>query len=111
MSFKGTGNQKDLTSSLKEWSDWKEAKKLYEQQRYDDAIQELRAHSKEDASYYYNLGTLYYWTKKPAPALAHLEKANYLLPHDPDIQYNLSRIREQVGQIIGTEQLDPASTS
>jgi hypothetical protein len=85
-------------------------KSAFDSGNFDEALRQLTANSSDDAPYYYNLGTTYLKLGKPGMALAYLEKANHLQPHDISIQQNLQISRTQVGQAIGTEKMDPAST-
>src|SRR5205807_615311 len=66
--------------------------------------------SKDDSAYFYNLGTASFRSGKIGAAVAYLEKANRLEPHDPATQHNLQIAREALGQAIGRSHLDPAST-
>jgi tetratricopeptide (TPR) repeat protein len=92
------------------WSRWGTAKTFYDQKDYSAALQELLKDPGGDFTYFYNLGTLYTLVGKPGLAVAYLEKANRLHPHDPDIQYNLSLSRAHLSESIGPTHLDPAST-
>jgi tetratricopeptide (TPR) repeat protein len=92
------------------WSDWQEAKNFYEAGDYEAALQVFKAHPREGSSYYFNLGTLYSRLHRWGEAIAHLEKANKLHPHDPDIQFNLAFVRNELSQQLGSEKLDPASS-
>ena len=95
---------------IESWAEWQTAKGFYDAGKYEDALKELQAQVRDSASYYYNLGTLYYRMGNFGSSLAYLEKANRMKPHDTDIQYNLSVARSALGQVIGSEKLDPAST-
>ena len=92
------------------WDDWQEAKTNYDTQKFQEALKAFQEHPKNDASYHYNLGAVYYRLGKMGAALGHFEKANRMSPHDPDIQYNLSLVKNQLSRSIGAEKLDPAST-
>jgi hypothetical protein len=85
-------------------------KSAFDSGNYDEALRQLMANPSDDAPYYYNLGTTYLKLGKPGLALAYLEKANHLQPHDIGIQQNLQLARTSLGQAIGTEKMDPAST-
>lgn len=87
------------------WPQWQEARVLYDTGKYDEALAALRAAPSEDASFYYNLGTIYQKLGQLGPAVAHLEKANRLRPHDPDIQYNLKLAKDALGRLIGPDKL------
>jgi tetratricopeptide (TPR) repeat protein len=96
-----------------QWKDWQQAKNLYDSEKFQDAALELQknAHlSHDSASYYFNLGTIYYRLGRLGEAVGYLEKANRTSPHDPDIQYNLNLIQNALGRVIGAEKLDPSST-
>lgn len=81
---------------------------LYSQGKIEEALKFLQEHPDTDTSYYYNLGTLHLKLNHTGQALAYLEKAHHLRPHDPDILYNLSEARSQF--IKNTSQdLDPSS--
>jgi tetratricopeptide (TPR) repeat protein len=92
------------------WAEWQNAKKHYEAGNLEDALQELQSRSREDAHYFYNVGTIYYRLGKTGLAVAYLEKANRINPHEPDIQFNLAMARSTLANFIGTDRLDPAST-
>jgi tetratricopeptide (TPR) repeat protein len=91
-------------------SDWQEAKSLYEAGKFDEALQAFQTHPNDTAQYFHNLGTVYYRVGQPGRALAYLEKANSLKPHDPETQHNLHLAQAAVGQLIGEARLDAAST-
>ena len=93
-----------------DFSEWNQAKQLHDTQHFDEALKELQTHPQDNASYYYNVGTLFLQLKKPSKAIAYLEKAYRLQPHDPEIQANLALAKEEVGFILGSDQLDPASS-
>ncbi len=97
-------------SSEKDWGEWLRAKSSYDSQKYEDALEVFKEHPKDDASYHYNLGTVYFKLGKFGASLAHLEKANRMHPHDSDIQHNLSLVRNRLTQLMGADKLDPAST-
>lgn len=92
------------------WGDWQEAKAHYDSQRFEEALKAFQEHPQENAAYHYNLGAVYYRLNKSGASLAHLEKANRMLPRDPDIQYNLSLVRNTLNQSLGADKLDPASS-
>src|SRR4051794_33076803 len=106
----GSNNYAVAGPSETNWKDWKQAKDLYDSQKFQDAVLEFEKHSQEDASYFFNLGTSYYRLDRLGEAVGYLEKANRTSPHDPDIQYNLSLIQTALGRSIGPEKLDPSST-
>lgn len=92
------------------WGDWLEAKNLYDQKQYSQALAYLQAHPHESSSFYYNLGTVAYRMGLLGRAVAYLEKGNRIGSHDPDVQYNLSVVRLALTQQLGAEFLDPSST-
>ncbi|MGK5082228.1 SH3 domain-containing protein [Bdellovibrionota bacterium FG-1] len=93
------------------WAEWQEAKTFYDSGNYDEALHSLRSHSAESAPYFYNLGTVFFQLKQPGSALAYLEKANRISPHDPQIQSNLQLAQATLGRLIGIDRLDPASSA
>jgi Flp pilus assembly protein TadD len=98
------------SSNLEHWSDWENAKNSYDAQKFQEALHELQKHPKNDANYFYDVGTIYYRIGKLGEAVAYLEKANRLRPHDPDIQHNITIVRSALGRSIGPEKVDPASS-
>jgi len=93
------------------WGDWAEAQGFYKSHEFDRALEVFKSHPREgDSTYFYNLGTTYYHLNQPGLALAYLEKANRLSPHDPDTQYNLNQARLLLEKRIAQNQLDPASS-
>jgi len=89
---------------------WQEAQSFYEQGKFEEALKLLQANPSESGSYYYNLGSVYLKNSKAGPAVAYLEKANRLSPHDPSIQQNLRIAKTQLAQTLGADHIDPAST-
>lgn len=89
---------------------WSEVNQLVKAGKFDEAYQLLRSRPEASGTYYYDLGTLASRLGQTGPAVAYLEKANRILPHDPDIQHNLNIARDTLGGVIGTDRLDPAST-
>jgi hypothetical protein len=85
-------------------------KSAFDSGAYGEALQQLQSNPSDDATYYYNLGTTFLKLGKPGQAVAYLEKANRLEPHDVSIQQNLKISRTTLGHSMGTEKLDPAST-
>jgi hypothetical protein len=90
-------------------------KQLESAGRFKDAIEVLKSAPTYDATYFYNLGILHGKSGTPGLAVAYLEKANHLKPHDPEIQRNLNIARKglqehlnHAGAGIG---IDTASTS
>jgi tetratricopeptide (TPR) repeat protein len=96
--------------NLTQWGEWETAKNLYDSQRFQETLDALHAKPLDNANYYYNLGTVYYKLTQLGPAIANLEKANRLRLHDSDIKYNLAIAKAVLGQAIGPDKLDPAST-
>jgi hypothetical protein len=93
------------------WGEWSQAKSRFDSKQWQEAIAELLAHPRPlESSYHHNLGTTYLYSGEVAPAVAHLEKANRLRPHQPDIQNNLNLARQRLGEKMGQDRLDPASS-
>ena len=97
------------SENVAQWGAWEAAKNLYDSQKFQDSLIALQGKPLDNANYYYNLGTSYYKLTQIGPAIAYLEKANRLRPHDSDTRYNLSIARAALGQTIGVDKLDPAS--
>lgn len=89
---------------------WPAANQLAKAGKLDEAYQELLTHPQPGAVYYYDLGTLASRLGYLGPAVAYLEMADRMQPHDPDIQHNLEIARDTLGRTIGTDHLDPASS-
>jgi len=84
--------------------------------KYKEAIALLQQHPTYDANYFFNLGILYGKDQQPGLAVAYLEKASHLRPHDPEILKNLKIAQPQLKQqLIATKaqvtELDGASNS
>lgn len=92
------------------WSQWQDARTLYEQGKFEDAFKALSAQPSTDAFYFYNLGTIAYRLGRTGAALGYFEKANRLKSHDPDIRHNLEAVKADLSRTLGTEKLDPASS-
>lgn len=92
------------------WKEWQEAQTFFQSKKYKDALDELNKHPKENAAYYYNIGTIYFYLNQIGLSVAYLEKANTLQLHDADIQYNLSVSRLALEKQIGAAKVDPASS-
>jgi Flp pilus assembly protein TadD len=92
------------------WGSWEEAKTLFDSGKYEAALEVMQKHPSEEASFFYNLGTIYNKIGRVGTGVAYLEKANRLEPHDPAIQRNLQLARTELGRLIGHDRLDPAST-
>lgn len=93
-----------------DWSEWQQAKEFYDAGKYNEALQEFRAHPSESAHYFHNVGTIHFRLGQPGPAVAYLSKANLLQPHDPEIQRNLQLARSALSRLIGQDHVDPASS-
>ncbi|MGE0614266.1 MAG: SH3 domain-containing protein [Bacteriovoracia bacterium] len=92
------------------WGAWENARASYDAGKYEDALQELRAHPAPEAGYYFNVGNVLFRLGRFGEALAYFEKADFVKPHDADISHNLSSARSAVSQVLGKSQLDPASS-
>jgi tetratricopeptide (TPR) repeat protein len=99
-----------LSALAQEGEAWQESKVLFDAGKIEEALQKIKAHPSESASYYYNVGTLLFRSGLNGPAVAHLEKAYRLSPSDPQIRHNLEIARNSLIRLIGAEKLDPAST-
>lgn len=77
--------------------------------RLDAAVQSYLAAPADTPTYYYNLGTLYLRLQNFGKAVAYLEKAQSLSPHDTDIQFNLKAAQVALGHRIGPDHLDLSS--
>ena len=69
-----------------------EGNKLYQQEKYQEAIDnylKVEKQGKQSADLYYNLANAYYKSNKVAPAIYYYEKALQLAPNNKDIQVNL----------------------
>jgi tetratricopeptide (TPR) repeat protein len=87
-----------------------QAQALYAAGKYEEALRLWEISPPDTAAGHYNLGTTYFRLGKYGLALAHLEKADALRPHDPAIRTNLELARAQAARLIGSDKLDPAST-
>ncbi len=74
-----------------------------------EEIAAARESAPQDATYFYNLGTLLLRSGQIGPSVAYLEKARGLNPIDPAISKNLDAGRASLGQVLGEGRLDPAS--
>jgi hypothetical protein len=80
--------------------------------RYKEAVEALMQAPTYDATYFFNLGVLHGKMNQAGLAVAFLEKANRMKPHDPEIQRNLKHARSSLQGILGSESaMDSASTS
>jgi hypothetical protein len=93
-----------------DWGAWQDVKLLAEQGKTEEAILTLRSHPQESSAYFFNLGTLLLTANRTGEALANLEKANRLRPHDPEIQSHLRIAKETLKSVLGAEKQDPASS-
>jgi tetratricopeptide (TPR) repeat protein len=93
-----------------EWSDWQQAKSLFEAGKYEEALHEFHSHPADSAQYFYNIGTTHLKLGQPGQAVAYLGKSNHLRAHDPDTQRNLQIAQSALGRLIGADHLDPASS-
>lgn len=70
-----------------------EGNKLYQQEKYNEAIDhylQIEPQGKISMAVYYNLGNAYYRLNKIAPAIYYYEKALQLAPDNKDITVNLA---------------------
>lgn len=70
-----------------------EGNKLYQQEKYNEAISkylQIEEQEEQSAAVYYNLGNAYYRTNKIAASIYYYEKALQLAPNDKDIKVNLA---------------------
>ena len=70
-----------------------EGNKLYQQQKYNEAIvqyQKIEKLDKHAIDVYYNLANAYYKLNKVAPSIYYYEKALQLSPNNQDVKVNLS---------------------
>ena len=94
-----------------QWSEWEAAREFFKNREYAKALAEFQEHPRDsDPYYHYNLGTTYYHLNQLGPALAHLEKANQLSPHQSDILFNLNQTRLLLEKQMSPGLLDPTST-
>lgn len=71
---------------------------LYDQGRYNEALELLQKNGLKTAADYYNAGNALYRTGKIGQALAYFEKAHVLAPRNGDIKYNMNLARETLGK-------------
>lgn len=83
--------------------------------RFKEAVDLLKQSPTYDGVYFYNLGVLHGKLGQAGPAVAYLEKANSLRPHDPEVQRNLTLARDALRNALAGMNsetgLDSASTS
>jgi tetratricopeptide (TPR) repeat protein len=87
-----------------------DAQALLSAGKVDDALHLLQSQPGDDASYHFNLGTLFYRAAKYGEAIAHLEKAHHLAPGDADTAHHLELAQAALGQKAGERSFDPASS-
>ena len=80
-----------------------------------EAVEALKQNPNYDATYFYNLGVLHGKLGQSGLAVAYLEKANQLKPHDPEILRNLRFAQKSLGDHLANMaseiSIDSASTS
>lgn len=69
------------------WAD--DARSLYDQGKYAEALQQLEQSGMKTATDFYNAGNCYFKLGKFGQALSYYEKALSLSPGDADIRYNI----------------------
>lgn len=82
---------------------FKQGVELYGQKKYEDALQAFLSIEKEGRSgfeLYYNIGNCYYRLQKPGWAIYYYEKARQINPTDPDLEYNINLVSDQIPGII-----------
>lgn len=72
------------------------ARSLYDQGKYQEALEVLNKSGLSTASDYYNAGNVYFRLGKVGQALAYYEKANALSPNVPDIRFNLNLAKDSL---------------
>jgi tetratricopeptide (TPR) repeat protein len=80
-------------------TEWKQFQTLYGQGKYQEGLSvllTLASQFHDDPTYYYNLGTTYLQVNQLGLALAYLEKANRLWPHQTHIQSNLLEVQKKL---------------
>ena len=85
---------------------WSTFKKHYDQHEYSQALTLLLENPSPQASYHYNLASVYFRLGKLPYALAHFEKAKRLHP-DADTEYNLQWVRTQLSHEDTSSFLEP----
>lgn len=68
------------------------ANKLYQQEKYLEALQayqEIEKQDMESVALYFNMANVYYRSNQVAPAIYYYEKALKLAPNDKDVLFNL----------------------
>ena len=100
----------DLAGQLAASGDFEPIQAAFKSGKLDEALRQLESRPRDDAPYYYNLGTVSLKMGKLGKATAYLEKANRIQPHDIAIQQNLQLSKSALSQAIGPEKMDPASS-
>ena len=72
------------------------ARSLYDQGKYQEALEVLQKEGLSTAADYYNAGNVYFRIGKQGQALAYYEKANALSPGSSDIRFNLQLTKESL---------------
>lgn len=89
---------------------WAAARKAYDAGNFEEALQKFRAHPLVHASYYYNLGNVYYRQGQFGIALAHFDRALQLDPLDSDARHNQELTLDALKRTSGRTDWDPASS-
>ena len=80
-----------------------------------EAVEALKQDPSYDATYFYNLGILHGKLGQSGLAVAYLEKANQLKPHDPEVLKNLrfaqKSLSDHLAQSASEISIDSASTA
>jgi tetratricopeptide (TPR) repeat protein len=108
--FSGSIAMSSTPEKSSSWGEWQQAKANFDTRQYEAAFQEVKNHPRNESNYFYNLGTLQYHLGNKGLAVAYLEKANRLESYEPSTQFNLAIARSALKDMIGVDQLDPAST-
>lgn len=77
---------------------YKEAGKLYQSEKYDQAIlkyEKILVEGHRDAAVYYNLGNAYYKENQLGKAILNYERAKRVAPQDEDVQHNLQLAQQK----------------
>src|SRR5262245_20194824 len=74
------------------------ARALYDQGKYQEALDALQKNGVHTAAEYYNAGNCLYKLGRVGQSLAYYEKAHNLAPRNSDIQYNLELAEEAARQ-------------
>ena len=99
-----------------DWKNWEEVRQLYDESRYDEALQALESQQPPPdapaslrASYNYNVGNLYYRKGRYGAAAGYYELASTLAPNQEDASYNLALARKALLSESGRLNLDPTA--